>query len=65
MNDDSQSDDDLEAYIAAGIDVPTAMVLAEEDATPKGPRTRTGSGSAITIGVVSGVLAWLVWLLAR
>ena len=54
MSDDSNGDD-LEVYIAAGIDVPTALVLADEDRTPPEPQTsRTGNGSAIAIGIACG-----------
>jgi len=44
-------DESLEVGIAAGLDVPTAMVLSEQDDKP--PKRPSGSGCSL-------FLAWLV-----
>jgi hypothetical protein len=59
-------DESLEVGIAAGLDVPTAMVISERDDEPakqppsaKNPKTVVGWGTLIGIALV--VVLW--WLL--
>ena len=47
------NDDDLEVYLAAGIDVPTAMVVAESEKPRKRdePRKKSGCLFALTLAL--------------
>jgi hypothetical protein len=53
-------DDDLEVFVASGLDVPTSIVLAEQGGKP--PERRRGCGTIIIIAVVLAVLS-LLWRL--
>ena len=49
------TDDDLEVGLAAGLDVPTAIVLSEENPPP-----RSGSGCVLLLGSLGVLVLW--WL---
>ena len=54
-----EHDESLEVGIAAGLDVPTAMVISErDDKPPKGC-----SQAAVIVLVVVGAVIGLLWLL--
>ena len=62
----SQYDESLELGIAAGLNVPTAMVISErsDDQPPKEPRGR-GCGQAVLVAVIAGAVVIAIACLLR
>ena len=50
--------DELEIGIAAGLDVPTALALAEDDEPPQRPRSGRGCAWVLLLGSVAVLVLW-------
>lgn len=50
-------DDDLEVFVASGLDIPTAIVASEK---PGPPERRHGCGMLVVIAIVIVILS-LIW----
>jgi hypothetical protein len=56
--------DDLETGIAAGLDVPTAMVISErDDGEPSQQPTAMAKGWAVLVGILLALTATILYLL--
>jgi hypothetical protein len=56
----AKHDDSLEVGLAAGLDVPTAIVLSEDDEPPQWPRLGRWFAWALFFGSVATLALW--WL---